>query len=133
MSELNGTHSHQIHRIFISAPKLTSDRTGLYIIILLFFLLFILIFYLVYNFISYKRYRSLQRKNNPYYYSKKILSNKKKLKNHSQSCEQLVLQTHRLPVRLPISLPIHQNLKYIKIIPPSNQQYPMTNYRVSDL
>lgn len=73
MSESNKTRSQQTHRIFMSLPKSTNDRTRLYIIVLLCFLLFILIFYLVYNFISYKHYLSSRkkkkRKNNFYFYS----------------------------------------------------------------
>ncbi len=133
MSESDGTHSDQIHRIFISAPKAIADRTGLYIIILLCFLLFLLIFYLIYNFISYKRYCSIRRKHNLHCYSEKSLSNKQKLKTCLYSHEQLILQSHYLPLRIATSLPIRQNFEKIRHISLSNRPYPMTNYLVSDL
>jgi hypothetical protein len=78
MIERNKTYFDQTHRIFISSPKPTTDRTALYIIILLCLLVFILIFYLIYNFISYKRYSSSLKKNK---YSDNHLSTEIKLKN----------------------------------------------------
>jgi hypothetical protein len=64
MTESNLTHTHQTHRIFISAPMRAADRTGLYIMFLLFSLFFILASYLIYNFISFKQYSSSLKKNN---------------------------------------------------------------------
>ncbi|CAF0770275.1 unnamed protein product [Adineta ricciae] len=62
MAGLNQTHTDQTHRIFITSPKPSSDRTGLYILSLLLSLTLILVFYLVYNFISYRRYTRCQKR-----------------------------------------------------------------------
>jgi hypothetical protein len=62
MTESNGTSLQQTHRIFISSPKPSTDRTGLYILSLLLSLLLILVSYLLYNFISYRRYTRSRKK-----------------------------------------------------------------------
>jgi len=101
MSQSNKAHFDQTHRIFISSPKPTTDRTGLYILVLLCFLVFILIFYLFYNFISFKRYSSRKKnkiKNNFFLFSENPLSTDIKLQSQLQSHEELTipLQTIQL-------------------------------------
>jgi len=98
MIERNKTHSDQTHRIFISSPKQTTDRTGLYIIILLCLLVFILIFYLIYNFISFKRYCSSLKKTK---YSDNHSSTEIKPKKHLNSHEESIIPS---PTRILVSV-----------------------------
>ena len=133
MSESNRTHFDQVHRIFISAAKTTADRTGLYIIVLLCLLLFILIFYLVYNFISYKRYCSIRRKNNLHCYSEKSLSNEEKLKKCLHSHEQLILDSHHLPLRIGESITTCSNTQKLRRSSSSKRPSLVSIHRVSDV
>lgn len=138
----NNTSFDHTHRIFISSPKLTSDRTGLYIILLLLILLFILLFYLFYNFISFKRYTYSQKhtkmKEQRTNYSEKQFNDrltilltqspeKEKIK-HVHSFEELIVPSHQIPLT---PLYKQQTLKQMK--KSISNQYHITNRLVSDL
>jgi hypothetical protein len=126
MIESNTTHVDQTHRIFISSTKPIADRTGLYVIILLSFLLFILIYYLVYNFISFKRYRSSRKKK----CAEKHLSTEPQLNRRSPSYEELIIPSHQIPLETSTSLSIQKSSKQSS---PSSLSYPITSQLVSDL
>ena len=93
MNVFNDTHVDAIHGIYISSAKPTGDRTGLYIIFLLFMLSFILLFYLVYNFISYRRYCSVRKKK-----KKKTFSGGRPLPSYSNVHEESIIRSHELPL-----------------------------------
>ena len=141
MTDSNRTSSGQTHRIFITSSTPVSDRTGIYIILLLLILLFLLLSYLFYNFISFKRYS----------YSRKHPPNKTKKKNHysekqlndrltivlNQSIEdQKIKRLHSfeeltIPSQSTTPLFKHQSTKQIK--KSIFNQYHITNQLVSDL
>ncbi|CAF1325204.1 unnamed protein product [Rotaria sordida] len=142
MSESNITFSDQTHRIFILSSKPMNDHTALYIILLLVILLFILLFYLIYNFISFKRYTvSRKTQMNSYLYSTKQLNDhlsvilaqttKPKIERRTQSCGELKLPLHRVPLRTRTSLSMYQNFRQTKNFIPN--QYEPTNELISDL
>ncbi|UJR22273.1 hypothetical protein I4U23_025333 [Adineta vaga] len=134
MTESNNKSIDQTHRIFISSPKQSTDRTNLYIFSLLLSLSLILVSYLVYNFISYRRYTRSQKKKHEL---------EKQLNDHllivlNQSIEPTLIRqsrannelTHPLHI-LTTSFTEHRNSKEIK--QSISNQYHISNRLVSDL